>query len=176
MRVAGSLAGADDIKLFVVGREAEAIGVRYLILPYNQVDLAAFVDAVHAGRQLAFVAPELRRLPEPWIEPTTHVGWAACRVDRALVELRAIGRIGEPVASVRMRHDGAIQLVADHTSRHVLARKLAALEIERVAVAVVRRCAEHAHMTVVLDPAELAIVRNVAPYKIPALRIPCRTL
>ena len=46
--------------------------------------------------------------------------------------------------------------------------------IERVAVAVVRRLAEHGDASVVLDVAELAVVRDVAPDEIASLRAPRR--
>jgi hypothetical protein len=69
----------------------------------------------------------------------------------------------------------AIELVAHDTPRQVLARKLAALEVEGVAVAVVRRAAEDADAAVVLDPAQLAIVGDVAPHEIAALRVPRRS-
>src|SRR5262249_37885874 len=56
--------------------------------------------------------------------------------------------------------------------RQVLARKLPALEIEAVAIAVVRRAAEDADAAIVLEPAQLPIVGDVAPYQIAALRVP----
>src|SRR2546423_2452820 len=59
--------------------------------------------------------------------------------------------------------DRPVQLVAHHAPGDMLARQLTALEIERVAVAVVGRRAKHADAAVVFDPAKLAVVRNVAP-------------
>jgi hypothetical protein len=119
---------------------------------------------------------------------------AALRVDRALIELAAIGRISEPDAAVRMRNDvvgrvevlavevvsndrdRAVELVTDDSPREMLAADLPALEVERIAVAVVRGHAEHAHVTVVLQPSHLPVVGNVAPDEITALRIPGRPL
>ena len=72
--------------------------------------------------------------------------------------------------------DRAVELVADHAPREMLAGDLPALEVEGVAVAVVRRHAEHRHVAVVLDPAHLPVVRNVAPDQELADRVPGRTL
>ena len=124
-----------------------------------------------------------------------RVDWSARRVGLALVELAAIGRIGEPDAAVRMRHDVvgrveglAVVIVGDdgRPSRRARSgqragvrcsqRDLPALEVERVAVAVVRGHAEHADAPVVLEPAQLAVVRNVAAHEITALSVPGRPL
>ena len=72
--------------------------------------------------------------------------------------------------------DRAVELVAHDSPREMLAGDLAPLEVERVAVAVVRRRAEHTHVTVVLQPSHLPVVGNVAPDEITALRIPGRPL
>ena len=66
-------------------------------------------------------------------------------------------------------------LVAHHAAGEMFAGELAALEVERVAVGVVGRRAEHADMTVVLRPSHLPVVGNVAPQEIAALRAPGRT-
>src|SRR5215472_13070626 len=58
----------------------------------------------------------------------------------------------------------------------MLAGDLPTLKIEGVAVAVVRRHAEDADLTVVFEPAQLTIVRAVALYEIPPLGAPGRTL
>jgi hypothetical protein len=58
----------------------------------------------------------------------------------------------------------------------MLAGELPALKIEGVAVAVVRRHAEYADLTVLLDPAQLAVVGDIAPHQIPALAVPGRAL
>src|ERR1700720_148472 len=67
-------------------------------------------------------------------------------------------------------------LVAHHAAGEMLAGELPALEVERIAVAVVRRIAEHADAAVVLRPAHLAIGRDVAPHQIAPLRAPGRAL
>src|SRR6185436_20994116 len=53
--------------------------------------------------------------------------------------------------------------VAHHAAVAVLAGDLAALEVEGVAVAVARRTAEDADVAVVVEPAHLYVVRDVAP-------------
>src|SRR2546423_351858 len=60
--------------------------------------------------------------------------------------------------------------------RAVLAGELAPLEVEGVAVGVVRRAAEDRAPAVVLRPAELPVVGNVAPHQIPPLTAPGRSL
>src|SRR5215471_7928598 len=57
----------------------------------------------------------------------------------------------------------------------MLAADLTALMIEGVAVAVVRRLAEHRDASVVFDVAKLAIVRDVAPDEIAPLAAPSRS-
>src|SRR5713101_1467462 len=64
VRVARPLAGADHVELLEVGREAEPVGIGYLVFAYHLSERAALVDAVHRGGQLALVAAELERLPE----------------------------------------------------------------------------------------------------------------
>ena len=109
-----------------------------------------------------------------------------------VVAADAVGRIGEPDAAVGMHDDvvgrvqalalelfgdhgdRAVRLVADDAAAAVLARQLPAFEIERVAVAVAGRIAEHSHAPVVFDPAHLDVVRNVAPHEISADAVPCR--
>ena len=58
----------------------------------------------------------------------------------------------------------------------MLARELPALKIERVAIAVVRRHAEYADLTVLLEPAQLAVIGDIAPDKIAPDAVPCGTL
>ena len=67
-------------------------------------------------------------------------------------------------------------LVADDAAVAVFAGKLAAFEVEGVAVAVARRITEDAHVAVFVKPAQLAIVRNIAPDKVSANAVPCATL
>ena len=146
--VARALAGAGDVELLVVGREAEPVGVRHLLLGDHEIERPLGIDAVAVGRQLALHVP----MPGGW--PSVGLSLPAAllgppgRVGRALVELAAIGRVGEPVAAVGMRHgvvgrvqplalevvgqhrDRAVELVAHDAPRQVLAGQLPALEVE----------------------------------------------
>src|SRR5207302_412175 len=138
--------------------------------------------ALHPAR--AGLLAELR------LEAARRICGAAWRIGLALIEARAVGRIGEPVAAVGMRRDvvrriempavvrigedgnRAVVLVSHDAPGQMLAGDLASLEIERVAVAVVRRSAEDAHAIVVFEPAQLAVVRDVAPDEISPLAAP----
>ena len=71
--------------------------------------------------------------------------------------------------------DRAVRLVAHDAAAAVLAGELAALEVEGVAVAVAGWIAKHGHATVVVDPAHLHVVGDVAPDQIAADAVPCRT-
>ena len=79
------------------------------------------------------------------------------------------------VPGVRDERDRSVVLVADDAPCQVLARQLAAVEVERVAVAVVRRKSIQRHVAVVIDPTPLTIVRNVAEDEISADAVPRRT-
>src|SRR5262249_54687338 len=103
--VAGAFARADHVELLVVGREAEPVGIRHLLLGDDEIHLADRIDAIHAGRKLALVLAHAERLAEPRLETTRGVARPARGVRRALVELAAIRRIREPGGAVRMRHD-----------------------------------------------------------------------
>ncbi len=84
----------------------------------------------------------------------------------------------QPLA-LELRRDHAhraVELVAHHAPHQVLAGDLPALEVEGVAVAVVRGGAEHADVAVVLDPAHLPVVRDVAPDQELADAVPRRAL
>ncbi len=86
-----------------------------------------------------------------------------------------IGRVELLAAKIVGEHGRrAVVLVAHHPAGEVLAGELAALKVERVAVGVVGRRAEHGDATVVLRPSHLPIVGNVAPQQIAALRAPGR--
>ena len=54
----------------------------------------------------------------------------------------------------------------------MFARQLAALEVEHIAVAVVRGHAEDAHAAVILQPPQLSIVGDVTPDRIAPLGVP----
>jgi hypothetical protein len=71
---------------------------------------------------------------------------------------------------------GAIVLVSDDTPAAMLTRYLPALMVECIAVAVVRWRPEHRHPVVVLDPTQLAVVRDIAPDQITPLSAPRRSL
>jgi hypothetical protein len=58
----------------------------------------------------------------------------------------------------------------------VFAGKLAAFEIERVAVAVAGRIAEGGDAAILFDPAHLDVVGDVAPDEVAADAVPRRTL
>ena len=79
------------------------------------------------------------------------------------------------VEGVGQHRRRTVELVPHDAPCQVLARELASLEVERVAVAVVGRAAEHRDPAVVLDPAQLAVVGNVAPDEVAALRVPGRS-
>ena len=70
----------------------------------------------------------------------------------------------------------AVKLVTHNAASQMLARNLAALVVEGVAIAVVRRHAEYADATIVLQPPQLSIVGDVAPDQIMPLSIPGRAL
>src|SRR5690606_7032905 len=92
--IAWALAGAGDVKLLVVGREAETVGVRHLLLGHHEIDAAGRVDAIAVGRQLAFARYESRRLADPRIELAAGVAGAAGNIGLALIELAAVRRVG----------------------------------------------------------------------------------
>src|SRR6185312_8838760 len=189
-----SLAGADDVELFVVLRKAQAIGIGHLVFRNHEVDATAGIDAVAVGGQFTLGLADLGRLPQAILEPPLRVARASGGVRRAFVELAAIGRIGEPIAAIGMRHDivgrietlaieaigqnrhRAVELIAHDPAREVLAGELPPLEIEGVAVAVVGRRAHDRHAAVILEPAQLPVVGNVTPHEVAPLPIPGRTL
>ncbi len=70
--------------------------------------------------------------------------------------------------------DRAVRLIADHAAAAVFAGKLAAFEIEGVAVAVAGGIAEDGDAAVFFDPAHLDVVGDVAPDQIAADAVPGR--
>ena len=80
-----------------------------------------------------------------------------------------VGRV-ELLAVVVVGDDGCgtVELVTDNAPGEMLATDLPALEVERVAVAVVRGHAEHGHAPVVFQPSHLPVVGNVAEHEIAA--------
>ena len=174
-------------------REAEAVRIRNLVLRNHQIDASARIDAIAIGGELALCRADLGGLPEAVVEPAGDIARTSRGVGRAFIELAAVGRVGEPVAAVGMRHDvvgriqslalvgigqngdRAVELIAHHTAREMFTGELAALEIEGVAVGVVRRHPKDADVPVVFEPAQLPIVRNVTPDQIATLCVPSRT-
>src|SRR5215470_19238130 len=151
--IAGALAGAHHIELLVVGREAQPVGIGYLLLGDHQVDAPAGVDAIAVGGQLALGLADLGRLADAAVEPARGVAGPAGIVGRSLVELATVGRIGKPVAAIGMGNhvvgrvealavvavgddrDRAVELVAYDPPGQMLATELAPLEVEGIAVA-----------------------------------------
>src|SRR5437870_13375991 len=104
----------------------------------------------------------------------------------------AVNRVREPNAAVGMnrnvvrriqpfsfeliRNNGnrSIRLVAYHAPSAVFARKLPALVVEGVAVAVAGRIPKYRDASIILDPSHLHVVRDIAPNQISADTIPCR--
>src|SRR5262245_2711843 len=84
-RVPRALAGTHDIELFIVVREAQAVGIGHLLLGDHEVDAPAGIDAVAVGRQLAFGLADFRGLTEAVLETplrvarTAEIGRASCR-------------------------------------------------------------------------------------------------
>src|SRR5256712_11427966 len=150
--------GIDDIAAFEVGGEADAVRT-----PHRAFDgdhrLATRIDAIDACGQLerrlvSFVGAQ---------DPVTRVGEPdrAIGVDRGIVrrvELLAFEVIGQ-------HGPGAVVLAAAHTARDVLHRDQPALVLARVAARIARVGLEHTHVAVILDPAQRAVVRDVAPYE-----------
>ena len=77
---------------------------------------------------------------------------------------------------VRDYRDRAVIFIAHHAPAAVFAGKLAAFEIEGVAVAVAGWIAEGGDAAVFLDPAHLDVVGDVAPDEVAADAIPRRAL
>src|ERR1019366_5747056 len=88
--------------------------------------------------------------------------------------VRGIERLALPFLGDH-RH-AAIVFIAHYAPQTMLAGNLPALEIESVPVAVFRRCAESAGVAVLLQPAHLAVVGDVAPDQVAASGAPGGTL
>lgn len=71
--------------------------------------------------------------------------------------------------------DAAVVFVANDAAGIVLAGELTSFEIEGVTIAVVGRSAKNADMIVLVEPAHLAIVRNVAPDQVTPDPVPRAT-
>src|SRR5205085_10593451 len=109
-----------------------------------------------------------------------------------LVQREARRRIGEPVTAVavrgnvvrriqplahvgfRDRGDRPVMFVSRDTAARVLARDLPSLEVECVAVAVVRWIPKYGDAAVIVNPSPLDAHRHVAPHEVLALTAPGR--
>src|SRR5439155_1223454 len=110
----------------------------------------------------------------PALHPIDHevaeqllVGELIVVADVEYVQLAAVWRVSKPVASVRMGHDvvgrieplaivrvcqhchRAVMLIAHEAPGEVLTGELATLEVERIAIAIVRRLAKDRHAPIV---------------------------
>jgi hypothetical protein len=103
---------------------------------------------------------------------------------------RTITGIGEPDAAIGVHHDivwgieafalplirdygnGTVVLIPHDTAGKVLARKLTPLVIEGIAVGIVRRIPHRADMGVVIQPAHLHVVGDIAKDQILARSVP----
>ena len=133
------------------------------------------------------------RRPDAWIEQPPWIGRSACLVRMPFRQPVAKRWIGEPDAAVGMRRQivrrvqrlaverirdhrhRAVVLPAHHAAIEVLGGQLPALEIERIAVAVVRRLAERRHPPVVPKQSILRVAYDVAENQILALARPGRS-
>jgi hypothetical protein len=78
---------------------------RHLLLGHDEVEAARGIDAIAIGRQFALARHEAGRLADPRVELAGRIAGAARNVGLALIELAAIGAVGEPVAAIRMGGD-----------------------------------------------------------------------
>src|SRR5215475_2616001 len=145
-----------DIAALEVRREADAVRAPHRAFGRDG-RLATGIDAVDARGQLElglvpFVGPEDAIT---WVgEPDRPVG-----VDRGIVwRVELLARV-----AVHENGPGAVVFPAAHAARVMLHGDKPALVIARVAVRVPGLGLEHAHVAVVLDPAQRAMVRDVAP-------------
>ena len=164
--------------LAVVVTEAQAVGLERLVRDLGDRARLA-VDAVD---RLLHQRPRRR---------------GALRQPVAFVfHQRAVARVGEPDRAVVRVHDRVVRrvellalefvgehrhlagvLVAHDPAGAVLAGDLPALVVERVAVGVAGRIAEAPRdVAVFLEPAQILVVRDVAPQQVAADRAPGRSL
>ena len=164
--------GVGDVEFFIVGREAEPVGFENLV--GHPVDLA--------GRSIDHVNGLLL------VGLDRGVGGAGALV----IHQRAVAGIGEPDIAVgvddgvvgrvellavdffREHGDAAVGFVACDAAREVFARDLSALIVEGIAVGMIRWLAEYAHVAVLLEPAQLAVIGDVAPEQVAPDSVPSR--
>src|SRR5208282_360820 len=157
--------GIDDVEKFFVGRKADAVGLVHV--GGNDSDVACFgIEAVDNGGKFegGFVALVIGH------DAVTGVGEPDC----------AVGMNGEIVGSVELfaliavhqNRDRAVRFGARYAAGVVFAGEQAALAVAKVAVAVIRRAAKNGDFVGVFEPAEHAVVRNVAEEKVAAVAEP----
>ena len=83
---------------------------------------------------------------------------------------------GFAAVAVGEHGDLAVVLVAHHAAVAVFAGNLAPGPVEGVAVAVAAGMTEGAHVSVLFQPAQLDVVRDIAPEQITAYAVPGRSL
>src|SRR5207302_9505717 len=192
--IAGSASGADDIERLVIGREAEAVGVRQLRLGDGDIQLGARIPAIDVGREFASLPAEragIRRADQR-VELALGIGRAARIIGMPFVQAAAIRRVGEPDRAVGMRHDvvrrverltvkgirnhghRAVMLPAHNAPEKILAGELPALMVEGIAVRVVGRPAERRDPPILPDIAVLNVTGYVAEDEILPLARPSR--
>jgi hypothetical protein len=169
MRLAGvwRFAGVDDVHFSFVGRKTDTVGLDHVT--DNDRGLTGFrVDAVNVGGQfegsfVSFVVGHdaVARIGEPdgSIGMDGEIVW---RVELFVLEM------------IHQHGDGAVVFGAGDAASVVFAGDKAALAIAIVAVAVVRRSAEHADFASVFEPTQHSIVGNIAEEKIAAIGEPDR--
>src|SRR5258706_11886944 len=141
--------GTRDVQLLEIGREAQAIGVRHLVVGDHCIEPAAGVQPIDLGGQLLPRIADTDGLTDFVVELAFRVALAACGIRRAFVKLRAVRRVGEPDAAVRVRDyvigrvepfslervgehgDRAVKLVTHEAPRQMLAGKLPCRAIEQ---------------------------------------------
>ena len=154
-----------DVQFFLVGRKANA--VRLIHVAGNDGRLARLrVEAVNVGGQLerGFMAFIVRHDAVARIrKPNRPIGMRR-QVVRCveLLVLKAVQQYGNRAVVLSSRNPACIVLAGDQT----------ALPIPSIAVAVVRGISEDADFSGLLEPSQHAIVGNVAPDEIAAVREP----
>src|SRR3954468_264539 len=165
-------AGVADIDLLVVVAEGDAVRLEWLIgdlghlarLRVEPVDRLLLVGLIRTGVGALALIDADRAIARVG-KPDRLVVGMHDHVVRAIERL-AIGLLGQ-------RRQRAVVLVANQT--RALCRDLPALEVERVAVRFVRWLVKlFGDVAVVVEIAELAVGRDIAPDQVLALGVPGR--
>ena len=153
--------GVGDVELFVIRAETQAVGFENIL--------------GHLGQLAGLGINAVDRFFLVWLHAT---GLGAVTL---IIHQAAVARVGKPDGAVRMHHgivggvegfaavavgehgDLTVVLVAHYAAVAVFARNLASGPVEGVAVAVAAGMTECAHVSVLLQPAQLNIVRDIAP-------------